>query len=108
MRKTTGSRRQSAFTLIELVVIVTILGILSFPALSRFINVRDAAHSAVAEVPVALDHAVENLIQRVCLDAGREKDRQEHTDRDAAHDEIIRKPEQESRMPTLDSVRARL
>jgi type II secretory pathway pseudopilin PulG len=53
MRKTKGSRRQSAFTLIELVVIVTILGILSFTALSRFINVRDAAHSAVADGVVA-------------------------------------------------------
>lgn len=53
MRIITGHRRQSAFTLIELVVIVTILGILSFTALSRFVNIQDAAHSAVADGVVA-------------------------------------------------------
>ena len=49
MRNITGHRRQSAFTLIELVVTITILGILSFTALSRFVNVADAAHTAVVD-----------------------------------------------------------
>jgi len=53
MRNITKRRRQSAFTLIELVVTITILGILGFNALSRFIDVRDDAHDAVADGVVA-------------------------------------------------------
>ncbi len=53
MRNITGRRRQSAFSLIELVVTVTILGILGFTALSRFVNVHDAAHTAVVDGVVA-------------------------------------------------------
>ena len=49
MRNITKRRRQSGFTLIELVVTVTILGILGFTALSRFVNVHDAAHKAVVD-----------------------------------------------------------
>ncbi len=53
MRNITGRRRQSAFTLVELVVTITILGILSFTALSRFVDVHDAAHTAVTDGVVA-------------------------------------------------------
>jgi len=53
MRNITKRRRQSAFTLIELVVTITILGILGFTALTRFVNVHDAAHTAVVDGVVA-------------------------------------------------------
>jgi len=53
MRNIKGHRRQSAFTLIELVVTITVLGILGFTALSRFTDVHDAAHEAVVDGVVA-------------------------------------------------------
>lgn len=42
-------RKQSGFTIIELIVVIALLGILSAVALPRFINVTSQAHDAAVE-----------------------------------------------------------
>lgn len=42
-------RKQTGFTIVELVVVIILLGILAATALPRFINIEDDAHAAVFE-----------------------------------------------------------
>src|SRR4051812_18650412 len=48
-RRAPMPRRESGFTIIELVVVIILLGILAATALPRFMNVDDEAHLSVVQ-----------------------------------------------------------
>ncbi|MHA7002604.1 prepilin-type N-terminal cleavage/methylation domain-containing protein [Aeromonas schubertii] len=67
-------KKQSGFTLIELVIVIIILGILAVTAAPKFLNLQDDAKKAAANgVLAAVQSSAQLVYSRAVLD-GKEKD----------------------------------
>ncbi|MFM5879263.1 prepilin-type N-terminal cleavage/methylation domain-containing protein [Aeromonas sanarellii] len=67
-------KKQSGFTLIELVIVIIILGILAVTAAPKFLNLQDDANKAAAQgVAAALQSGAQLVYSRSALD-GTEKE----------------------------------
>lgn len=68
--KTRNTRRQSGFTIVELVVVIVIIGILAATALPRFVDLTGQAHSASVQGVGGSYMSAVNLVHTAWLAGG--------------------------------------
>lgn len=65
-------KKQTGFTLIELVIVIVILGVLAVTAAPKFLNLQDDARKAAAEGVAAAIKSAANLVYSKAVIAGVE------------------------------------